>query len=523
MADDNILRSYRSNDLARRVSAPAAPRDAQRDAPRDAGGSDPLAELARLIGQSDPFADFDRNGGHASEPRPRADFAPSDWRKTAAALARDSMRNPPAPDPHFDEVDGAISAAKSLRAPPDDPFARLASHVSQHPLDHATPDRAAFDHAAYDQAAVPQAGYADAAYDEPRVASHADDQFDDSRHTEAPPDVHESENYFFDGAPAPTDDHFYDDPPRRRATNGIVTAIVLVGCGILGTAGAYGYRTYYTGARPTDAPIISAEKSPNKMVPAAGGGDSQSGKSVERIGAANERVVARQEEPVTLSDPNGPRVVLPAPFTTTPGPGPLAQPNAALPAGAPTEPKKVRTVAIRPDGAADPMMVRPVSGAGSAPLQTASAPANAATRQPPATKPVPAPAHNGGGPLSLEPQGQIGDSASSYQAAPQQHPAPPPASAPRLASVSPPASGGGYVVQISSQRSEADAQASFRNLQSKFPSQLGDREAIVRRADLGPKGVYYRAMVGPFGSAGDADQFCGGLKAAGGQCIVQKN
>src|SRR3984957_1095069 len=515
MADDNILRSYRSNDPARRVSAPAAPRDAQREAPRDASGSDPVAELARLIGQSDPFADFDRNGGHASEPRPRADSASSDWRKTAAALARESMRNPPAPDPHFDEVDSAIAAAKSLRAPSDDPFARLASHVSHQALDHAAPDRAAFDHAAYDQAAVPQAGYTDA-YDEPRVASHADDQFDDSRHAAAPPDANEGENYFFDGAPAPTDDRFYDDPPRRRATNGIVTAIVLIGCGILGTAGAYGYRTYYSGARPTDAPIISAEKSPNKMVPAAGGGDAQSGKSVERIGAANERVVARQEEPVTLSDPNGPRVVLPAPFTTTPGPGPLA--------GAPTEPKKVHTVAIRPDGGAAPIMVRPVGGAGSPPLQTASTPANTATRQPPATKPAPAPApaHNGGGPLSLEPQGQIGDSASSYQAAPQR-PAPAPASAPRLASVSPPASGSGYVVQISSQRSESDAQASFRSLQSKFPSQLGDREAIVRRADLGPKGVYYRAMVGPFGSAGDADQFCGGLKAAGGQCIVQKN
>ena len=133
---------------------------------------------------------------------------------------------------------------------------------------------------------------------------------------------------------------------------------------------------------------------------------------------------------------------------------------------------------------------------------------------------MPAPAHNGGGPLSLEPQGQIGDSASSYQAAPQR-PAPAPASAPRLASVS--ASGGGYVVQISSQRSEADAQASFRSLQSKFPSQLGDREAIVRRADLGAQGIYYRDMVGPFGSAGDANQFCGSLKAAGGQCIVQKN
>jgi cell division septation protein DedD len=148
----------------------------------------------------------------------------------------------------------------------------------------------------------------------------------------------------------------------------------------------------------------------------------------------------------------------------------------------------------------------------------------AATRQPPAAKSVAPPARNGGGPLSLEPQGQTGDTASSYQPAPREQAAPAPAAnTPRLASVAPAASGGGYLVQISSQRSEADAQASFRSLQSKFPKELGDREAIVRRADLGPKGIYFRAMVGPFGTAGDADQFCGGFKAAGGQCIVQKN
>ena len=79
------------------------------------------------------------------------------------------------------------------------------------------------------------------------------------------------------------------------------------------------------------------------------------------------------------------------------------------------------------------------------------------------------------------------------------------------------------MAQLSSQHSEAEAQASFHTLQSKYPKELGDREAIVRRADLGPKGIYYRTMVGPFGTATDANQFCGGLKAVGGQCIVQKN
>ena len=83
--------------------------------------------------------------------------------------------------------------------------------------------------------------------------------------------------------------------------------------------------------------------------------------------------------------------------------------------------------------------------------------------------------------------------------------------------------GGGYVVQVSSQRSEADAQASFRALQGKFPAVLGSHDPLIKRADLGEKGVYYRAMVGPFGTSEEASQFCGNLKSAGGQCVVQRN
>ena len=86
-----------------------------------------------------------------------------------------------------------------------------------------------------------------------------------------------------------------------------------------------------------------------------------------------------------------------------------------------------------------------------------------------------------------------------------------------------PASGGGYLVQVSSQRNEADAQASYRALQGKFPTVLGSHAPLIKRADLGDKGVYYRAMVGPFGSPEEASQFCGNLKTAGGQCVVQRN
>ncbi len=64
---------------------------------------------------------------------------------------------------------------------------------------------------------------------------------------------------------------------------------------------------------------------------------------------------------------------------------------------------------------------------------------------------------------------------------------------------------------------------SFGRCGAKFPTQLGGREPIIRRADLGAKGVYYRALVGPFASADQAAGMCSSLKAAGGSCIVQRN
>ena len=56
----------------------------------------------------------------------------------------------------------------------------------------------------------------------------------------------------------------------------------------------------------------------------------------------------------------------------------------------------------------------------------------------------------------------------------------------------------GNYVQVNSGRTEAEAQAEFRAQQVKFPGQLSGREATIRRADLGEKGIYYRALVGPF-------------------------
>jgi hypothetical protein len=83
--------------------------------------------------------------------------------------------------------------------------------------------------------------------------------------------------------------------------------------------------------------------------------------------------------------------------------------------------------------------------------------------------------------------------------------------------------GGGYAVQVASERSAADADAVFRILQNKFPNQLGGREPLVRRSDLGPEGIYYRALIGPFVSKREAAGVCRTLKAAGRSCLVERN
>jgi cell division septation protein DedD len=86
-----------------------------------------------------------------------------------------------------------------------------------------------------------------------------------------------------------------------------------------------------------------------------------------------------------------------------------------------------------------------------------------------------------------------------------------------------PVEAGGFVVQVNSQKTEAEAQAAWRQMQSRFPTVLGSRQANIRRVDLGDRGVFYRAMLGPFASRDAASEVCQSLKTAGGDCIVQRN
>lgn len=80
---------------------------------------------------------------------------------------------------------------------------------------------------------------------------------------------------------------------------------------------------------------------------------------------------------------------------------------------------------------------------------------------------------------------------------------------------------GTYVVQISSQRSREQAEASYSAMQRRYPSVLGDVPSVIQTADLGDKGIYYRVRI-VSDSRDTANRLCEDLKSAGGDCFVRR-
>jgi len=74
-------------------------------------------------------------------------------------------------------------------------------------------------------------------------------------------------------------------------------------------------------------------------------------------------------------------------------------------------------------------------------------------------------------------------------------------------------------VQISSQPTEADAQASIRAVQSRWGSLFDGSQLFIQRADLGAKGIKYRVRL-PASSLQEATQICASIKANGGDCFA---
>lgn len=98
----------------------------------------------------------------------------------------------------------------------------------------------------------------------------------------------------------------------------------------------------------------------------------------------------------------------------------------------------------------------------------------------------------------------------------------PEVAAPAPAAPAPAASGsGGYVVQLAALRDEASARATFERMRNAHPGLLGGMSLDIQRADLGDKGIYYRARAGYLDKVA-ADALCEKLQAAGQGCIVRE-
>jgi hypothetical protein len=534
---DNNFRSYRG----RQTPAP------ERAGATAGGGNDPLAELARLIGQSDPYAE--RQYDPQARRRP-AEEAPAHGHEWADE----------------EEIEQAYAAeGRYAQAPAMPRAAPLWEYVSQ--SDEREYEQEPPVGQYYSGPSGSYVGYQDGADTQ---GVHEQPQFGEDRPvpdflTSAPQNHSEFAEPEHDAGDAYAHDDYYQ--PSRRRRGGLVLVMAVLVLAVVGTASAFAYRTMFGGSLlPALPPIIKASSAPNKVVPNSG--DAQAANS-SQTGATNtagtEKLVAREEQPINIEQANpAPKVVSTIPVTSgesspvppsvvaaitpTPspalpapvGPAPSAGPNwppaptaappvtaapvqptppansansASTPASPPSAPtpasKKIHTVTIRPDqaGGTD---AAPGSSPPPAARSATHGAASARTNSP-----------DGNAPLALVPGS--GDTARPAHSRRTAAPISVASAAPANANAEETPRAAGYAVQVSSQHSETEAQSSFQALRAKYPDLLGKREPIIRRADLGAKGIYYRALVGPFASAQEAAAMCSSLKAAGGNCLVQKN
>ncbi|CAN5326635.1 hypothetical protein BH10PSE9_BH10PSE9_24870 [soil metagenome] len=366
---------------------------------------------------------------------------------------------------------------------------------------------------------------------------------------------------------------------RRRFPRGAVILGGVLAVAIAGGAAAMLLRPGGSGG--STPPVILADTSPTKVAPPASqapANDPQNKLIYDRVDsrgapppAASKLVTPGSEKiasvPPAANDGAISRVILPGAPT---GDGKPAQ-AAATPAGdteigadgKPIGPRKVRTVVVKPDGtivsseAAPADAARPQGAATVAPalppaqnddtaaiagqpggqeLAITPVPGTATSLPPekqpqtavPRPQPAPQPVVRNDPPAAAKvvqpPQPKVVDGSAPIDLTPARPAARPPtqqqAALPPAQQVQPaPVATGGMLVQVSSQRSEDAARATYRDLQARYPNVLGSYPPNIQRADLGDRGVYYRVRVGPL-SGSDAQRVCDALKGAGGDCVL---
>jgi SPOR domain len=254
----------------------------------------------------------------------------------------------------------------------------------------------------------------------------------------------------------------------------LIRLVLVIAIFVAGTGIAFGYRAMFgSSTSPTLPPITHPTKGSKEIVRVSRDAQPNHNGSTSQVGAATavsiENLVSHEQlDPGSLTGMGTPAAAIPS----TAG---QALPNRATPVGA-------------EEGADSPWPPAPTATPAAAPI---SAPQRSPER--------------------------VVESSGSHVAALT------PASLNSVLAVAPKVSGGRYTVQVTAERSESKARVEFRALQARYRNQLSGRHPIIRRANLGTRGTYYRVLVGPFASAQEARLWCSGLRAAGDHCVVQPN
>ncbi|MDB5641924.1 MAG: hypothetical protein JWN07_1241 [Hyphomicrobiales bacterium] len=462
----------------------------QPQAPRD---SDPLAELARLVGQTnnDAFSRiFEVQGGPTTPP-------------PARGVPPRLIEPPQIPAPSRDNLYAAV--------------------YDQHP-ETRREDPGQYAQPGYPQEQGHQA-YEPAAHDDQQAYAAADPY----AHQEHAADAYtqqdgswQGQTYQQDGYQQegyPQDGYYqeaqqYAEQPRRTGR-----ARLLIGAALLvvagGSAGAYMLRT--PAGVGKDAPTIMASSGPTKVQPAEqpSDGPKPSISILERngpAGSSQSKLVQNEEQPVDVGataratgsrparSPDAGSAVTLAP------PAPPPVPNSIF-----AEPKRVKAIAVRPDGS--------IIDHSPAPSQRAEAPVAAPTTPPASAAGKPTDMAS----LLASTTPGSGQKTATRTAETPKPPVRPAAvvTAPTTTASIPASAGGAFSVQLAGTTSVEEAKDAVDRLTRKFTSELGSHRPSVVKAEVGSKTVYRVRVKGL--SSDDANTLCARLKSGGGSCFVARD
>lgn len=318
-------------------------------------------------------------------------------------------------------------------------------------------------------------------------------------------------------APA-ADERLVNEASAPRSRRPLYAAAAVIAVGLVGVGGTFAFKGRHAGS--TELVEVKAPSGPTKVQAQAVANDSAStvaNSTVLDRGVAQTpvmRVIDRQEQPVDLKAAvRAPRVVSLSPAGSTQLAGPAAGESGSLFA----EPRKVKTVAVRPDGT---IVGGSTADAAPAPAQSQpplppAAPARTATPKTATPKAVARVV------TTPKPPAETAEAATKPPAAKPvaAKPAHPQVAATETTASTPHTSGGGFAVQLAAPGNEAEARTIASRLGQKFSGELNGAKVTIQKA--GDKSVYRVRTAGMSREAAVAA--CERIKASGGVCFVAKN